>query len=151
MALQRFDTVVASGERGRVFINLPFTPKAAWGKAVRYVKGTLNGTDYRASLGVRGGQYFMPLNKELQQQTRLKPGDRVDVTMEPDEAQVEEMPQDFEHALSAEPAAAQFFESLTPFQRNTYLGWITSAKKTETRVSRIQESVQSLKAGQKQR
>ncbi len=55
MSLQRFDTVVSSGERGRVFINLPFVPQAVWGNAVRYVKGTLNEVEFHASVGVRAG------------------------------------------------------------------------------------------------
>ena len=150
-AIQQFDATVDSGERGRIFINVPFTPPSVWGKAVRYVKGTLNGTEYRASLGVRGGQYFMPLNKELQAQAKLKPGDKVSVTMEPDVAQVEEVPEDFEQVIAAEPKVQEFFSSLTAFQRNTYLDWITSAKKTDTRISRIQESVELLRSGRKQR
>ena len=93
----------------------------------------------------------MPLNKELQQKANLKPGDSVSVTMEPDEAQVEALPEDFEKAMNHEPAVQQFFGSLTVFQRNTYLEWIDSAKKAETRATRVQESIQLLKNGQKQR
>jgi hypothetical protein len=151
MTIQRFEAVVGSGERGRVFIDLPFTPQTTWGKAVRYVKGTLNGVEYRASIGVRGGQWFMPLNKDLQKAASLKPGDAVTVTIEPDEAQVEAMPEDFEEALQAAPDAQQFFAGLTAFQRNTYLEWIASAKKAETRATRVQESVRLLQAGQKQK
>jgi hypothetical protein len=150
-AVQQFETTVASGERGRVFINVPFTPQAAWGESVRYVKGTLNKVEYHASLGVRGGQYFMPLNKELQAQANLKPGDSVSVTMEPGIAQAEAVPEDFEQAIATEPKVQEFFSSLTAFQRNTYLDWISSAKKSETRVSRIQESVELLRSGKKQR
>ena len=150
MTIERFETQVASGERGRVFINLPFTPQAAWGKAVRYVKGTLNGVAFSASIGVRGGQYFMPLNKALQQEAKLKPGDSVSVTMEPNVAQAEALPDDFEQALSNAPQAQQFFAGLTVFQRNTYLEWIGDAKKAETRATRIQESIRLLESGQKQ-
>lgn len=150
MSVQDFDTVVASGERGRVFINLPFTPQDVWGKSIRYVKGTINQKEFHASLGVRGGQYFMPLNKALQDQTRLKPGDHVRVSMEPDEAQVEAMPEDFEQAIQKQPALQEFFESLTVFQRNTYVEWVSSAKKAETRATRIQDSLELLRSGQKQ-
>lgn len=151
MAVQTFETTVQKDERGRVFINLPVTAQAAWGKAVRYVKGTLNGVEYRASIGVQHEQYFMPLNKDLRKAAALNVGEAVKVTMEPDEAQVKAMPEGFEQALSDVPEAEQFFQMLTAFQRNTYLEWIGEAKKAETRSSRIDESVRLLKAGQKQR
>ncbi len=93
----------------------------------------------------------MPLNNELQQQTNLKLGDSVSITMEPDEAQVEATPEDFEQAMKVEPLIQQFFTSLTAFQRNTYLEWINSAKKAETRAARVQESIQLLRSGQKQK
>jgi hypothetical protein len=151
MSAQQFETTVQKDERGRVFINLPFTAQAVWGKAVRYVKGSLNGVEFRASIGVQHGQYFMPLNKDLQKAAVLTVGDAVKVTMEPDEAQIKDMPEDFAQALNKTPDAEQFFQSLTVFQKNTYLEWVSEAKKVETRTSRIEESVRLLKIGQKQR
>jgi len=151
MTLQTFETTIEKDERGRVFINLPFTAHAAWGQAVRYVKGTLNGVEFHGSIGVHHGQYFMPLNKDLQKSAALSVGDRLTVTMEPDEAQVEAMPEDFEQALKGAADAGQFYETLTAFQRNTYLKWIGEAKKAETRMSRIEESVRLLQSGQKQK
>ena len=71
--------------------------------------------------------------------------------MEPDEAQIEAMPDGFAEALNAAPEAAQFYETLTAFQRNTYLKWISGAKKVETQSARIEESIRLLKTGQKQR
>ena len=88
MAIQQFETTVQK-EGTRVFINLPFTPQAAWGQSVRYVKGTLNGVEFHASIAVRHGPCFMPLNKDLQKSASLSVGDTLTVTMEPDEAQVE--------------------------------------------------------------
>ncbi|MBI1257729.1 MAG: DUF1905 domain-containing protein [Chloroflexi bacterium] len=149
MALQTFETTVQK-EGTRVFINLPFTPQAAWGQAVRYVKGTLNGVEFHGSIAVRHGPCFMPLNKDLQKAASLSVGDILTVTMEPDEAQVESMPEGFAQALSAAPEAARFYETLTAFQRNTYLKWISGAKKAETQAARIEESVRLLKSGQKQ-
>ena len=152
MPQQTFETTVESGERGRVFIVFPFDPAEVWGKKARhYVKGTLNGTPFQGSLGVRNGQHFMPLNKELQKSASLSPGDKVKVVVDADEAERAALPADFEHALKGEQDARKFFETLTPFQSNTYLEWITSAKKAETRAARIQEAVEMLKAGKRQR
>jgi hypothetical protein len=152
MAAQQFETQLESGERGRIFITVPFVPSAVWGKQARYyVKGTLNGFPFRGSLGTRGGTFFMPVNKELQQGAKIKPGDRVQVMMELDTPEADALPEDFSMALSADPQSKQFFDGLTPFQQNTYVKWIAGAKKAETRELRIQEAIQLLKAGQKQK
>lgn len=152
MSQQKFETVIESGERGRVFIVFPFDPVQVWGKKARhYVKGTLNGTSFQGSLGVRDGKHFMPVNKDLQKSAGVAPGDKVKVVVEADEAQQNALPEDFEKALKAAPDAHKFFGGLTAFQSNTYVEWITSAKKAETRASRVQESIASLKAGKHQR
>ena len=151
MSRQTFETTVETGERGRVFITIPFDPKTIWGKQSRYyVKGTLNQTAYDGSLGTRAGVVFMPLNKALQQTANLKPGDHVAVVMELAEAVREEVPADFRSALSGMPEAATFFDGLTAFYHNTYVEWIVSAKKPETRRDRISQAVDLLKAGQNQ-
>lgn len=152
MSRQEFTTPLESGERGRIFINIPFDPVEKWGKKARYyVKGTLNGTDFRGSLGTRDKLYFMPVNKELQKAAGIAPGDSIKVLMEPDDPQREEMPDDFAAALKSEPEAERFFKSLTPFYANTYIEWITSAKKEETRTTRLREALTLLKAGKRQR
>ncbi len=151
MSRQEFKTKVEAGERGRVFITLPFDPTATWGKKARhYVSGTLNGVAFQGSLGVRGGVYFMPLNKEIQAEANLKPGDAVAVVMLPAAARAEALPADLAAALAKAASAKKFFEGLTAFQRNTYLKWIESAQKPETRAARIVETVSALKAGKKQ-
>ena len=63
MALQTFETTVQKDERGRVFINLPFTAQAVWGQAVRYVKGTLNGVEFHGSIGVQQRAVFHALEQ----------------------------------------------------------------------------------------
>ena len=148
MFQQTFETMVEAGERGRIFITIPFDPKSVWGKQSRYyVKGTLNQTPFDGSLGVRGGVVFMPLNKALQQVANLKPGDRVQVLMEVAEAVREAVPDDLKAALETAPAAATFFGGLSAFYHNTYVEWIVSAKKDETRRERIGKAVELLKAG----
>jgi len=152
MANQRFKTTIQSGDRGRVFINLPFDPAAVWGKQKRhYVKGTINHFPFEGSLGVSDGQYFMPLNKEFRDQAGLFAGDLVTVEMELDSAQTEPIPDDLAAALRDEPEARAFFDGLSPFYRNTYLAWITEARQPDTRAGRVAQTITFLKAGKKQR
>jgi hypothetical protein len=152
MSQQEFETVVESGERGRVFITFPFDPVKIWGKKQRhYVKGTLNGKDFSGSLGVRDGKHFMPLNKELQKSAGLKPGDAVKVIVNAAEAERADIPDDLAQALQVELEAQRFFASLTNFYAGQYVEWITSAKQAETRTKRIQETIGLLKSGKRQR
>jgi hypothetical protein len=151
MSRQTFETTVEAGERGRIFITIPFDPKSVWGKQSRYyVKGTLNQTPFDGSLGARGGVVLKPLNKALKQAANLKPGDRVQVVMEAAEAAREVVPDDLKAALQTVPAADTFFKGLSAFYHNTYVEWIVSAKKAETRHERIGKAVELLKVGQNQ-
>jgi hypothetical protein len=154
MSREQFESRVESGERGRVFITIPFLPNDKWGKKPRhFVKGTLNGVAFCGSLGARGGKYFMPVNKDLQSQASVGPGDPVTVVIEPEGANKADgdLPEDLETALAGETAARQFLDGLSAFYRNTYCKWITEAKKPETRASRVEQTVKLLKQKKKQR
>ncbi|HZS06562.1 MAG TPA: YdeI/OmpD-associated family protein [Blastocatellia bacterium] len=49
-------------------------------------------------------------------------------------------PQDVERALSADQKALRYFNQLAPSYRRTYVAWITSARREETRVRRLKEA-----------
>lgn len=151
-AEQHFETTVRSGERGRVFIALPFDPSAVWGKKQRHhVAGTINGMNIRGSLGSDGQTHFMPLGAAWRRDCGIQPGDKVTVALWPEGPQQDTLPADIAQALQAEPQAAEFFASLATFYRNAYLRWVTGAKKPETRARRLSEMIELLKAGKKQR
>ena len=151
MNSQQFKTVI-SKSGSRVFIALPFDPNKVWGvKARHYIKGTVNGYGVRGSLGSDGTQYFLPLGAAWRRDCGLEAGVNVDVELSPEGPQSENFSPDVAAALEAEPQAKAFFESLATFYRNTYIKWIESAKRPETRTARINEMIQLLKAGKKQK
>ena len=47
------------------------------------------------------------------------------------------------------PEAGRFFVSLAPSYRRQYIGWVTGAKREETRKRRLAEALQLLEAGKK--
>ena len=57
------------------------------------------------------------------------------------------VPEDFKRALDAEPAAGDFFASLGPTKRYSFLYRIEDAKRPETRAKRIAEYVELLAEG----
>ena len=58
------------------------------------------------------------------------------------------VPDDFQAALDAEPAAAEFFASLGSIKRYSFLYRIADAKRPETRAKRIAEYVELLARGE---
>ena len=151
MTTQRFKSVV-SKSGSRVFIPLPFNPNDVWGvKGRHHITGAVNGYGVRGSLGSDGRQYFVLLGAAWRRDCGLDTGDKVDVVLSPEGPQSESLSPDVINALGAEPKAKAFFESLATFYRNTYIKWIESAKRPETRAARIKEMVTLLKAGKKQK
>ena len=148
---QRFKTVLMKSG-SRIFIPIPFNPHDAWGVKTRHhITGTVNGHRVRGSLGSDGKQYFLPLGAAWRRDCGLDAGDKVEVVLSPEGPQSENLSSDVSAALDAEPQAKAFFESLATFYRNTYIKWIESAKRPETRAARIKEMIELLKAGKKQK
>jgi uncharacterized protein YdeI (YjbR/CyaY-like superfamily) len=75
----------------------------------------------------------------------------VEVVLLPEGPQSGALAPDITTALQAEPAAGKFFDSLPTFYRKNYMRWIDSAKRAETRATRIREMVQLLKEGKRER
>lgn len=151
MNSQHFKTVIAKSGT-RTFIPIPFNPNDLWGvKQRHHIRGTVNGHGVRGSLGSDGKQYFLPLGAAWRHGCGLEAGAKVEVVLTPEGPQSESLSPDVSTALEAEPQAKAFFESLATFYRNTYIKWIESAKRPETRAARISEMVKQLKAGKKQK
>ena len=105
----------------------------------------------RGSLGSDGTIYFLPLGAAWRRGCGLEAGAEVEVVLSPEGPQSESLSPDVMSALDAEPQAKAFFESLATFYRNTYIKWIESAKRPETRSERIHEMVKLLIEGRKQK
>jgi len=60
-----------------------------------------------------------------------------------------EMPGELESALEMNQSAKDFFDSLPPSYQRQYIGWITCAKKTDTKQKRVKEAMSLLSKKQK--
>jgi hypothetical protein len=151
MTTQSFKTAIAKSGT-RIFIPIPFNPNDVWGvKQRHHIRGTVNGYGVRGSLGSDGKQYFLLLGAAWRRDCGLDTGSKVEVVLSPEGPQSESLSEDIASALDANPPAKAFFESLATFYRNTYIKWIESAKRPETRTARIQEMIELLRAGKKQK
>lgn len=133
-------------------IDLPFDVAKAWGSRGRVsVKGTINGFAFRSSIFPNGnGTHHMMVNKAMKEGAAAGAGDSVSVVLEPDTAErTIAVPADLKRAVKANRAAASLFDQLSPSCRKEYVEWIDSAKREETRKTRITKAVEMLAAGKR--
>ena len=68
MATVEFDTVLAQDEGSNATgIYLPFDPKEVFGRARAPVKVTINAATYRTTTAPYGGDYLIPVRKEIRE------------------------------------------------------------------------------------
>jgi hypothetical protein len=119
------------------------------GKRVAVV-ATLGSYSYRTTVGPYRGQYLMPVSAEHRDGAGIKAGDTVKVTLRVDsESRKLDLPPDLTAALKGHKAARDFFASLAPTYQKAYITWIESAKKPETRATRVERAAQALIGGRK--
>ena len=126
------------------FMTIPFDVEQAFGTRARLpVKGTLNGFPFRTSIFPDGkGTHNMMVNKSMQKGAGASPGDTVDVVLSPDTApRTVKVPADLAKAIAADKASKAAFDAFSPSHRKEYVEWIESAKRPETRASRIAKAV----------
>lgn len=59
------------------------------------------------------------------------------------------LPQELEQALAKNKKAQAYFKQLAPSYRKQFIGWINTARKTETRTKRVAESINLLQQEKK--
>lgn len=134
------------------YITVPFDVEQHFGsKSLVMVKGTINGIAYKGTLMPHGnGEHYMVVNKSLREAAQVTAGSMASVTMERDaEARTVLVPEDLVQELTANPEAEAIFNQFSYSCQKEYVDWIDSAKKAETRQSRIQKSIEKITAGQK--
>ena len=103
---------------------------------------TVNGYEYRNTVGVMGGRHMIAVSAAIRKETGLAAGDDIHVVLTVAEGPREVViPEDFAHALAAEPAAEAFFGKLSNSLQRFHIDNVNGAKTEETRQRRIAKSV----------
>lgn len=146
----RFTTTI-QGSGNKTGIEVPGDVVSELGAGKRPpVVVTINGKSYRSSIAVMGGQNLVSLSAANREFVGVAAGDTVEVDLELDtQPRVVEMPEDLAFALAAEPAAQEFFATLSYSAQRRYIEPLAEAKTPETRERRITKVVADLKAGKK--
>ncbi|WP_282937867.1 YdeI/OmpD-associated family protein [Paenibacillus sp. RC67] len=134
------------------YLNVPFDAESHFGTKTHIkVKGTVNHVPYRSTLMLHGnGTHYMVVNQTIREAAGVQAGDTVEVTMEEDtEPRTVEIPDDLLSALDKHDRAGEFFSKLPYSAQKVYVDWIESAKKAETRTSRVQKTIIMLEEGKR--
>lgn len=113
---------------------------------------TVGGHTYRSTVAAYGDELFLPLNRENRAAADVEAGEIVEVRIEVDtEPRVVSVPEDLAAALTEHDVAKASFEILSYSHQREYVSWIEGAKRPETRVRRIAQTIEMLAEGKKRR
>jgi len=108
----------------------------------------VNGYEYRNTVAVMGGKHMISISAAVRQETGLKGGDPIHVTLTVAQTPREvHVPDDFAAALSADTAAQAFFEKLSNSLQRYHVDTINAAKTTPTRQRRIEKAISLFREG----
>jgi hypothetical protein len=110
------------------------------------VRGTLDETEYRSNLVSMGGRLVLGVHKATLQAAGRDTGDAVRVTMAIDTEPLpnDEVPAILARALKKSAPARAAWESMPPSHRRRYVGYITEARRDETRARRVEDSIRQM-------
>jgi hypothetical protein len=134
------------------YITIPFDVEEVFGtRGIVKVKALFDGHPYRGVLSNMGtGGHIIIVRKDVREAIGKKVGQKVRVQVQRDnEERVVEVPAELLVALGANAKARAFFDSLSFTNRKEYAAWIISAKREETRMKRLKDTIDKLLKGKK--
>jgi hypothetical protein len=146
-----FRATVVLGGKTATGIQVPDEIVEKLGKGKRPpVVVTVGGYTYRTTVAPMGGSFWIPLAAEHREAAGVAADQAVDVDIELDTAPREvALPDDLADAM--DDAARSTFDGLAPSHKKEWVRWVEEAKKAETRATRIEKTVESLREGKKTR
>jgi hypothetical protein len=112
------------------------------------VVATVNGYTWRTSVSRMGGEFLLGLSREVRQGAGAEAGDMVDVAVRLDVAPRDvDVPEALAAALATDPQAKAAFEAMAFTHRKEYARWVAEAKRDETRLRRVQQALEMIRAG----
>jgi hypothetical protein len=108
---------------------------------------TINGHSWKSRVAIMRGRNLLGLSNANRQAAGVQTGDEVEVDVELDaEPRVLVEPADFAQALDADPVARAAYDRLAYSRKFEHVRAIESAKKSETRMRRIEKALATLRA-----
>lgn len=113
------------------------------------VRVTINGYEYRTTVGVMGGQAMIGVSAAIREETGLSAGDELDVHLVVDETpRAVDLPADLAEALH-EAGVRSFYDGLPNSLQRYHVDLVEGAKAPETRQRRIEKAATLFRQGRK--
>jgi bacteriocin resistance YdeI/OmpD-like protein/uncharacterized protein DUF1905 len=146
VAKTTFRARIRPSDRGGHLVDVPPDVVAALGGKGRIqVAATFEGVPYRGSIVRMGGGAVLGVQKAIMAEAGVSTGDTLTVVVENDEAPREvEIPDELAKALRKHRVARETFASLSYSHRREYVGYVTEARKPETRARRVERTIEML-------
>ena len=122
-------------------ITVPFDPTRVWPQRQRLrVRGTINGAAFRTSLfKARDGSYILLVNKKMQKEGCVRPGNVAQIVLEPDlEERPQTTPPELEKLLRQDRALRRFHQQLSDSMRKAIADQIEQPKASDVRAGRAE-------------
>lgn len=139
------------GKGGWTFVRIPEvlqdkSKPFGWVK----VRGTIDGYELKKYnlMPMGNGMLFLAVRAEIRKKIKKNEGDIIHVILFPDDEPME-VPEEMMLCIKDEPEALKFFKSLSDSEQKYYIDWTYSAKKEDTKIERMAETVNRLLKGLK--
>lgn len=148
MKTHRFTAIIRDAGGGGAFVIVPFDVEKTFGKKRVPVHATIDGISYRGTLVRMGSpEHLLIVRKDIRRTIGKEIGDEVNIAVwEDTDERTVDIPPDLRAALEAAPDANARFEKLAYTHRREYVQHINDAKKEETRLRRIEKTIEKLRA-----
>ena len=147
MSTTRSFTATVVKDATAAIIPVPFDPKEVFGQVRAPVVATVDGYTFRTRVVAMGGPVCVALRKAQVEESGLKVGQNVSVTLALDTApRTVTAPADLMKALKRAPAALAAWQALAFTHQREHVEAIEGAKKPETRARRIEKALEFLAA-----
>lgn len=111
------------------------------------VRVSLNGHEYRTTIGTMNGVQMIPVNAATRTAAGISAGDSLEVSLTLDTATREAaIPDDLAAAFAANPAAKAFFDTMSNSLQRYHVDNINGAKAADTRARRVDKAIELLAA-----
>lgn len=100
-----------------------------------------------AILNLKEGPKYLMIGSQLRKEAKIKEGDLVQVSFQLVDAELLDIPEEFQEVLLLDEVAAFIFNSFTTGYKRSLMHYITSAKSIDTRIKRSLELTTKIKNG----
>jgi len=142
---QTFETVLEKHENMEATgITIPFDVEKVFGAKRVPVKVQINGAQHQSTIIRMGGKYMVGVPKIFREAANIKAGETITVTLVKDtEKRTAEVPQDLAEALT-KAGLTDVFAKMSYTHQKEYVNAVNDAKKEETRIRRIEKTIEEL-------